>query len=191
MKKRPVGLKRFEWLIVCILATASALQSASGRANNDSVELQVKAAYLLHFAGYVYWPRPPAADASTPLVLGVLGPDPMVAILEKTVAGKTVNSRPIRVKEFAAVDPIDHCDILFVPRSGAKYAPAVLSGVLGRPILTVSDQEKFTSQGGIIEFLLIDDTVRFAINREAAERAGLKLSSELLRVAYSIIGRRK
>jgi len=173
-----------------VLGAASILQPASAGASNESVELRVKAAYLLRFVRYVYWPDPSPANAPPPVVIGVFGHDPMVEILESTVSGKTVNNRPIRVKLFTSAEQIDHCDILFVPRE-SRQMEAALSAISGRPILTVSDQEKFSRQGGMIEFLLIDDTVRFSINNEAAEKAGLKLSSELLRVAYSITGRRK
>jgi hypothetical protein len=187
------GLAEFRlpaWLCVSVLVCGLVLQPASAE-RNDSVEIQVKAAYLLHFARYVYWPKGSSADPSIPLVFGVLGRDPMVGILQKTVSGKTVNNRPIRVKEFTTVDQIDQCDILFVPRSESKLAQDVLAEVSGKPILTVSDKESFSAQGGMVEFLLVNDTIRFTINNQAVERAGLKLSSEFLRVAYSIAGRRK
>jgi hypothetical protein len=125
------------------------------------------------------------------VVLGVLGRDPIVEVLERAVSGKTIGNRAIRVKQFASIEQIDHCDILFVAQSEASQLPAVLSAISGRPILTVSDKERFSNEGGMIEFLLVDDTVRFAINNEAAEKAGLKLASELLRVAYSVTGRHK
>lgn len=177
------------WLLVSTVAAASGLRAASV-AGSDNVELHVKAAYLLHFARYVYWPSS-STTLSSPLVLGVFGAGPMPAILEQTVSGKTVNNRPIRVQQFYAVDQIERCDILFVPKSESRHAQEVLGAVSGRPIVTVSDQESFASAGGMIEFLLIDDTVRFAVNNSAIERAGLKLGSELLRAAYSINGRRK
>jgi hypothetical protein len=115
----------------------------------------------------------------------------MVEVLESTVSGKTVDKRSVQVKVFTSADQIDHCDILFVPRSESKQLPALLSAISGRPILTVGDKERFSNEGGMIEFLLIDDTIRFTINNEAVGKAGLKLSSELLRVAFSITGRHK
>ncbi len=191
MTKWPAGARLPAWFVVYVLGAASIFQPASMGASNESVELRVKAAYLLHFVRYVYWPNPSPAVASSPVILGVLGQDPIVEVLENTVTGKTVNNRPIQVKLFPSAEQIDHCDILFVPRSESRQMQAALSAISGRPILTVSDKEKFSNNGGMVEFLLIDDTVRFAINNEAAERAGLKLSSELLRVAYSITGRHK
>jgi hypothetical protein len=178
-------------LLIFVLGAVSMLQPASVGANDENVELHVKAAYLLHFVRYVYWPNSGSAGISSPVVFGVLGRNPMVEVLETVVSGKTVNNRPIRVRVFSSAEQIDGCDILFIPRSESKEIQGVLSATAGRPILTVSDKEKFSSEGGMIEFLLIDDTVRFTINNQSAEKAGLKLSSELLRVAYSITGRHK
>lgn len=164
------------------------LRAGSVVTSGETVALQVKAAYLLHFAQFVYWPKP-GTDESTALIFGVLGPDPIVAVLEKAAAGKSVGKRPVEVKLFTSAEQIDRCDILFLPHGASKRAPGVLVAVSGKPVLTVSDKEGFSAAGGMIEFLLVDDSVRFAINNSAVERAGLKLSSELLRVAYSISGR--
>lgn len=184
---------QFRWARLAWYAAmgAASLQANSNGSSGETVALQVKAAYLLHFAQFVYWPKQPGADASTPLVFGVLGPDPIVAILQKTVAGKNVGNRPVEVKQFTSAEQIDRCDILFLPHTAAKRAQGVLVTVSGRPVLTVSDREGFSASGGMIEFLLIEDSIRFAINNTAVERAGLKLSSELLRVAWSINGRQK
>jgi YfiR/HmsC-like len=55
----------------------------------------------------------------------------------------------------------------------------------------VGEANGFLGQGGVIEFQLIDDTLRFSINIAAADRCGLKIRSELLSVAYSISGKQK
>lgn len=180
-------LRRLVWQAIM----GAAILQASSMGGDETVARQVKAAYLLHFAQFVYWPKQSGVDGSTSLVIGVLGPDPMVAVLEKTVAGKRLANRPVEVKQFNSAGQIDRCDILFVPHSASKRAQGVLVAVAGKPVLTVSDREGFSSGGGMIEFLLIDDSVRFAINNAAVEQAGLKLNSELLRVAYSINGRRQ
>ena len=191
MKARLAGIPLPAWILISVLAAASLLQSASGKGTNDNVELQIKAAYLLNFARYVYWPHTSGAESSIPITFGVLGQDPIAQTLEKVGSGKTINGRPVRVRLFPSVEQIDKCDILFVPRSESQHAQSTLTGIAGKPTLTVSDKPGFTNEGGMIEFLLVDDTVRFAISNEAAERVGLKLNSELLRVAYSINGRRQ
>src|ERR1700751_2229228 len=77
------------WFFASFLVEALLLQPPSMRANDESVELRVEAAYLLHFVRYVYWPDPTPPIASSPVVFGVLGRDPMVEVLESTISGKT------------------------------------------------------------------------------------------------------
>ncbi len=47
--------------------------------------------------------------------------------------------------------------------------------------MTVSELEGFAEQGGIIEFFIEDNSVRFKINGEAADEVGVKLDPGLLR----------
>jgi hypothetical protein len=164
--------------------------AASVSGANEDVELHIKAAYLLNFARFVEWPLP-SAEASAPVVIAVLGDDSIAAALEATVHGKKINGHPIKIRQFATPEQIDRCDILFVPRSEAKKSRSVLADLSGKPILTVGEASGFLSQGGIIEFQVVDDTLRFSINVGAADRSGLKIRSELLSVAYSITGKQK
>ena len=57
-------------------------------------------------------------------------------------------------------------------------------------MLTVSDAAAFTEKGGIIQFKLIENKVRFRINADAASSAGLTVSSKLLSLAIDVTGSR-
>jgi hypothetical protein len=164
--------------------------AASARGGNEEVELQIKAAYLLNFARFVERVQTPV-ETSEPVVIAVFGQDAIAAALEATVRGKTINNRSIKIRRFPSIEQIEYCDILFIPRSEAKKSPVLVASLAGRPILTVGEASGFLDQGGIVEFRLIDDSLRFSINVGAADRAGLKIKSELLSVAYSVLGRQK
>jgi len=183
----PSGVARIiAKLVTAMLFSSAVLQPATGGETNGSVELHIEAAYLLNFGRYVSWPQPAGE-----VTIGVLGRHPIVDILERTIAGKTINGRSCRVKVYPTPEHIDHCEILFLPRSEARQTQAAIAAVGGKPILTVSELEHFSSDGGMIEFVLIDDTVKFDINLGAVERSGLKIGSELLRVARGIKGRQR
>ncbi len=164
--------------------------AASADGASDDVELRIKAAYLLNFARFVEWPGSPASS-SAPVVIGVLGQDPIVATLEATVRGKNIKGHPIRIMQFLPDEQFDRCDILFIPRSQTKKSRALLLQLIGKPVLSVGEASGFLGQGGIIEFQLIDDTLRFSIDLTSAGRNGVQISSELLKVAYSVTGKRK
>jgi hypothetical protein len=150
----------------------------------DDVELRVKAAFLYNFARFVEWPTNPQESSQAPLVIAILGHDPLLPLLQSTVKGKSVNGHPLQVREFTTAEQIE-CHILYIAPSEDKRIKTDLQLVAGRPILIVSDSKSSLQHGGIIAFREIDDSVRFEINRQAAERAGLKLSSQLLKVAIA------
>jgi hypothetical protein len=52
-----------------------------------------------------------------------------------------------------------------------------------QPVLTVGESPDFVRQGGIINFILEEGKVRFEIDPANAERARLRISSRLLRLA--------
>jgi len=75
------------------------------------------------------------------------------------------------------------CQILFLTNTRSEQQIALLDSIAQRPILTIGDDEKFISRGGIIGLDIEQNHVRFAINVEASEAAGLNISAQLLQLA--------
>lgn len=146
-------------------------------------EYQLKAVFLFNFAQFVEWPPQAFPEPDTPLVIGVLGNDPFGSYLDETVRGETVDRHPLAVRRFRRVDEITACHILFITRPADSHLPDVLAALKGRTILTVGDAERFAGQGGMIRFVTDRNRIRLRINVDAAEAAGLKISSKLLRPA--------
>lgn len=151
-------------------------------------EYDVKAAFLYNFTKFVDWPSSVFANDRDTLTVCVLGDDPFRGSLQR-VAGEDVEGRQLIVLR-ARSDFLSRpggCQILFISRSEAQRLSQVLAAVRDHPVLTVSDTEGFLEQGGIINFVLQGSKIRFEINQESAERAGLKISSKLLRLASRIV----
>jgi hypothetical protein len=149
----------------------------------DPREAKVKSAFLLNFARYVEWPEYAFASTNSPIVIAVLGEDLLQGNLDATVAGKTVETHPVQVKRARRVSDLGDCHIVFVCPSERDRWRTELVQLRSKPILSVSELDGFTSQGGIILLRKKQGMMRFEINREAAERAGLKISSKLLKLA--------
>lgn len=169
------------WLALGLALCALMFAAPAGGA--PSMEYQVKAVLLFNFASFVEWPVPARTDSPGPFVIGVLGDDPFGAALDDVVSQETVAGRSLTVRRFGQADGVDACDILFISRSEARHVPEILRQVQGRPILTVADIPSFAETGGIIGFSTQDGHVRLNINTEAAQSAGLAISSKLLRLA--------
>ena len=167
------------------MALLTALLASALLQTGQAPEYQVKAAFLFNFAQFVDWPAPPEAvpDSAAPLVIGILGEDPFGGFLDATVRGERLGARPFALRRYGKVEDIEQCDILFISRSEAKRMRAILASLKDRPILTVSDADRFAERGGMIRLVTDRHRIRLEINLEAAQGAHLTISSKLLRVA--------
>jgi hypothetical protein len=144
---------------------------------------KVKTAMLLNFTKYVEWPAASFPARATPLVLGVIGKDPLVAEIEGTLGGMTVERRVLVVRQFSEPVEARDCHMIFISASEKKRIPKFLEHFKNKPVLTVSDAEGFIEEGGIICLRKEANNIKFDINQKAAEKAGLKISSKLLQLA--------
>jgi len=165
--------------LIAIAALAFAIAPVAA----PPTEYQVKAVFLFNFSQFVDWPHTAFETPDAPLVIGVLGRDPFGAQLDEVVKGESVKGHPLQVRRFATVEELNGCHILFVSASEQRRLDEILQRVKGRSVLTVADKGDFAQRGGMILFVTERERVRMRINLEAAEAAGLTLSSKLLRPA--------
>jgi hypothetical protein len=152
-----------------------------------SKEYQIKAAFLFNFAQFVEWPASAFPEAGTPLCIGVLGEDPFGNILNEIVKGEKVDGHSLVIRRYSQVSEINACHILFVGNSEKSRMEEIVAGLNGQTILTVGEAEGFTAKGGMIRFVVENNKIRLKINLDAARKAGLQISSKLLRPA-DIVG---
>lgn len=175
------GKMRRPVLLLSLLVWIGALLQARAEPIAPS-EYQVKAAFIYHFAKFVDWPAEPLA-LHQPFVIGILGRDPFDGFIDEVVSGKSVRDRPIIVKRFSKIEEASGCQILFVSSSEGEGVVRLLKQLDRAPILTVSDIDRFAELGGMVQLVMDENRVRFAINLAAVERTGLKPSSQLLKLA--------
>ena len=78
------------------------------------------------------------------------------------------------------------CRVLFIGSSEEGRLKEILTTLDKTGVLTVSDMPNFLQRGGMIQFVLDGNKVRFEVNLRPAQDAGLTVSSELLKVAISV-----
>lgn len=151
-------------------------------------EYEVQAAYLSNFGRFVEWPMKPAVSDKDPFYVCVLGQDPFGPLLDAALKGETIGGAPLAAKKVASVAEAAGCRIAYV--NPAKDTPlrGVLLALASSNVLTVGETADFTQQGGMIQFVLDGNRVRFEINLAAAQRARLNLSAQLLKVAVAVRG---
>lgn len=171
--------------ILLIFAIPPATMTTYGANVGDglTVEYQIKAAFLYNFAKFVQWPAEASGLSGEPFVLCVSGDEPF-RIIHQYLAGKKVRGQLITVRAVDNVGGASGCHLLFVSAMSAQLRQA-LPHVIGS-ILTIGESEDFIRSGGMINLVRADNRLRFEIARNAGERAGLKFSSQLLKLATPV-----
>ena len=172
-----------------LLSSQSSIPRAAGT-GGISLEYQVKAAYLLNFTRYVEWPAQSFDAPGAPLTICVLGRDPFGTVLDATVQGRTAHGRPVSIRRIRSDREAAACHLVFMSRE-TRRTQRDLPGTLRRlGILTVGESDEFAQHGGVIGFIIQDETVRFVVNAEARDRAGLRISSRMLSLAAAVYDQR-
>jgi hypothetical protein len=160
------------------------LISGTGRAQESRpTEYQIKAAFIFNFAKFIDWPPKALPQATSPIIIGILGENPFHDDLARTIRDKTIDDHPLVIKEFRSLVQATNCHILFICTSEKNRLPEILRDIKGTSVLTVGETERFTEIGGMINFVFEGTKIRFRINNDAATSAGLKISSKLLSLA--------
>jgi hypothetical protein len=157
-------------------------------AQRGPTEYQVKAAYMLNFLKFVEWPGDPNADIHERWIIGIVGENPFRDELTQIITGKTVQGHELEVRQFQPGEDFRGCRVLFISASEKKRLPTMLAALNGSSVLTVGDMDHFIESGGMIQFVMEEKRVRFAIDISASSRARLKLSSKLLSLARTVTG---
>lgn len=173
------------------LATGFVALLALAAGGGDGIdEYQLKAAFLSKFVKYVTWPAERTTPADAPFVVGVLGADPFGTKLDETFKGRKVGEHPIVVRRFAEPEGIAAAHVLFVPAREVKRLGEVTKATLGAGVLLVGESADFALDGGVINFTVEGDKLRFEINTDAVKRQKLKVSSDLLKLARIVTDRK-
>lgn len=150
-------------------------------------EHALKAAFLYNFTKFVEWPTNSFRDTNAPFVVAVVGNSPCTAELEKIAKERKLNGRNIIIRAVTDVESIQDAQALFIAASADSRLKDWLAAVRGRNVLTIGESELFWKQGGTINFLIEGEKIRFEINMDQAEAAGLKVSAQLQKLAKTVL----
>jgi hypothetical protein len=144
-----------------------------------------KARFVVTFARFVQWPASPVGSGSSALRLCVLQNSPVLAAAFAAHDGANIGGRRLSVALKPATGAAG-CDLLFVDESGVRAAPPLLAEAAALPILTVGAVDGFLAQGGMVELVNVDDTLRFDVDLRTARASGLAMSSQVLKLARRV-----
>jgi hypothetical protein len=179
-------MKSHRFSIICMALAAALGGGVRGDSGEDSAALaqRIKAAFVYNFIQFTEWPDGALGSPETPIVVGILDPDPLSGNLDKTILGKTAHGHPLTVRHFSDPAEAAGCHILYVSGDDASVRKA-LQAATGA-MLTVGDSDAFADVGGGIRFYVAENKIRFEINLSSIEKSKLQMSSKLLKVAKTV-----
>lgn len=177
----PAMLVRLGCALLGVFVAALSLQAQT------LSEYDVEAAYLYNFGKFVRWSNE-GANTSPTFDICILGQDPFGGTLDKLIANDKIDGKPIRKRILGRTSESAGCAIVYISDSEAENVRRIISVLSARGELLVSGLPNFLQEGGMIQFVLQEDRVRFQVNLNPATKSHLVFSSQLLKVAVSVVG---
>lgn len=146
---------------------------------------RIKTAFLYHFCSYIQWPDNTFLSPTSPLVIAIAAHTEVVAELRTFMSPRHCGKHPIQVEAFTLGKSWDGVHIFYIPQGSKQTIQDFIQQDNSLPILTVTDVNTM-SPLSIINFVIVDQRVRFDISARRANDVGLKLRSELLSVARTL-----
>jgi hypothetical protein len=172
----------------CVVVTAALAGLSAGAVRLEAQSAtapELTAAFLFNFVKFTTWPADVLPGAS-PIVVCVSGDDWVADSLLQLTRNKAVAGHPLAVRRTNLDRPLDECHVVYAAALDTARAQQLLRAATGRSILTVTDSSDFARRGGVANFFMEGDRMRFAVNPAAADRARLRISSNLLTLAMVV-----
>lgn len=169
--------------IIFLLAFLSGYPNNSVDVNTEVEEYALKAAFLYNFSKYIDWNE---GDTKKDFMIGVFGQSPIMTPLKEIAKNKTVNGRKIVVVQYFNPGDIKYCNILFISKNTSYALSEILAKSNKKGILNVSEREGYAKKGVGINFIIVDNNLKFEANTKAMNAADLKVSSHLLNLAILV-----
>jgi len=175
-------LKKLLSLILLLTASFSYAGNGLQQPRTEAEEYALKAAFVYNFTKFIDWN---ASNNGDEFIIGVMGYSPILKYLADIAQTKSVNGKKIVIKQYYKPDEIKFCHVLFIPEQTSYPLNTILSKV-SKGTLTISEEDGFAALGTALNFVLINNKLKFEANMKAVDAAGLKASSDLLRLAIIV-----
>lgn len=139
--------------------------------------------FIYNFTKYIKWPE---SASSGNFVIGIVGKSGISDPLKEMATTKTVNGRPIEVKQFNSIEEVKGCHMVFLPQDRSKDLAAARTKLASEPTLIISEKPGLAQQGSDINFIMSDGRWKFEINQATTETHQLKISQELIKFALKV-----
>ncbi len=149
-------------------------------------EHQIKAAMIFNMMRFVDWPESALPNADGNIGICVISRGAMATAVE-SLRGKQIKGKNITVRQIGKTGGLSGCHVLLLSDVDRPYTSAILEQTRSTPLMTVSDSRGFAAAGGVFGFIILEGKVRFEVNLASAQRHRIRISSQLLKLAQTVL----
>lgn len=140
--------------------------------------------YFYNFTKYIQWPE---TYSGGDFVIAIAGQSGIRESLDEMAESKAAGNMKFRIIEVnEQQDKLPLMNIIYIPPGDEKHFQYWKDRLKGTSTLLVTEQEGMGYKGSMINFVMDNNRLKFEINKKAAEAAGLKIASELVRFGIEI-----
>ena len=137
--------------------------------------------YVYNFTRFIQWP-----NVSDEMIIGISGGNPAIMeAFEKMAISKTSPELKLTIRKIQSPGDAKACHILYIPEAESSKA-AVFASQADSNRLILTEGNGMLQKGGMINFVVVDRKLRFEIDQATLEKAGLKVSNQLVMMAVQM-----
>ncbi|CAG0979738.1 hypothetical protein MTYP_01690 [Methylophilaceae bacterium] len=164
----------FPWLLVLLGLPA-------GAASKPVDARDMKAALIYNFAVFTSWPE----NGSNAFTVCAFDED-QDNVNRHLLKSKNINGRQVHFTIIRHIGELENCQVLYLEKSKNLENKRLSESLVDFSILSIVDVTEKPGDSGIISIRQVNSKYYFTINNEEAKRAGLMVSSKLLRLAAEV-----
>jgi hypothetical protein len=168
-------------LSIAILITIKPLYAEHPTQN----EKKLQVVYIYNFLKFIRWPEDTFLSSHNSFEVCIVGKDPFGQLLDSWKT-KKIDNKTLHINYFVSLDNVNKCHVAFIGHTKTNFFLSNSNNLKIKGLLTISANEDFALKGGIINFVMYKNKLRFNINRTIAIQNGLEINSKLLELAKSI-----
>jgi hypothetical protein len=165
-------------ILICVFFQAINIKKLEAQ----SSIAQAQAVFIYNFTRLIEWPL---EYKTGNFVIGIYSSEDVYNEIKKFSSGKMVGSQPITVVKYSSLETIGKCHILFVPYGKTKELKSILGVLGGYKTIIVTEKKGALEEGAVINFVIVEDKLKFELKGSNATKNGLKIHSNLENMAFA------
>lgn len=148
------------------------------------VNTKFKAVFLYNFTRYFEWPE---TKKTGDFIIYVVGKnDNLISELKNLAGKKKVGNQDIEIKNTPTFDPTINSHIVYLTPDISKAVADVISKNKNKGTLMVAEGSGSCKSGASINFVAVENKLKFEYSKNNAVKAGLKTNDDFKALAINI-----